>query len=203
MLNIIFDLDGTLINSKLRLYTLFQSLVPVSQLSYTEYWDFKQKKTTNEMILVNQFAYSKEAIAAFLREWMDLIEAPEFLALDENFSGVSASLARLKERAQLSVCTARQHRTSALEQLERLNLLQFFNLVLVTERQYSKDWLIHNYVPCLTSSDWMLGDTGEDINVGKRLNIKTCGVLSGFLNKRSLLAYEPDLILDSIADFVI
>jgi len=47
----------------------------------------------------------------------------------------------------------------------------------------------------------MLGDTGEDITVGKSLNLKTCGLLSGFLNAQDLLVYEPDLILDSVVEF--
>jgi len=47
----------------------------------------------------------------------------------------------------------------------------------------------------------MIGDTGKDIQVGQMLGIKTCAVLSGFLNEKALLNYGPDLILPTAADF--
>jgi len=200
-LNIVFDLDGTLINSKLRLYKLFQQLAPTSQLSFAEYGALKQNRFTNEMILADEFGYEKDAIARFVKAWMALIESPEFLLLDTDFPHVPDTLARLGQRAQLYVCTARQHRGPTLEQLERLHLLPFFKEVLVTERQCSKESLVHRRVPGLSEIDWMLGDTGEDITVGKSLNLKTCGLLSGFLNAQDLLVYEPDLILDSVVEF--
>jgi phosphoglycolate phosphatase len=200
-LNIVFDLDGTLINSKLRLYKLFQHLAPTSQLSFAEYGALKQNRFTNEMILANQFGYEEDAIARFVKAWMALIERPEFLMLDTDFPNVHDTLARLRKRARLYVCTARQHRGPTLEQLERLRLLPFFKEVLVTERQCSKESLVHRRVPELSASDWMLGDTGEDITVGKSLNLKTCGLLSGFLSEQDLLAYAPDLILNSVAEF--
>ena len=43
-MKIFFDLDGTLINSKMRLYSLFQELVSASNLSFDEYWNLKKKK---------------------------------------------------------------------------------------------------------------------------------------------------------------
>lgn len=200
-MNIVFDLDGTLINSKPRLYNLFQLLVPSSTLSYDEYWAFKENKITHEKILANQFGYQEAAIAQFVKQWMDLIETPAFLALDTNFPGIHDTLAGLSEQAQLLVCTARQHRKPVLEQLERLGLLPFFSHVLVTERRHSKDDLIRHQCPELNGNDWMIGDTGEDVKVGKSLQIKTCAVLSGFLNKQSLMPYAPDLILGSVNEF--
>ena len=56
-------------------------------------------------------------------------------------------------------------------------------------------------LPSLASQDWMIGDTGKDIQVGQMLGIKTCAVLSGFLNEKALLNYGPDLILPTAADF--
>ena len=47
-MNIFFDLDGTLIDSKLRLYSLFQKLVPESILTYDEYWKYKMNKISHQ-----------------------------------------------------------------------------------------------------------------------------------------------------------
>ena len=68
-MNLIFDLDGTLIDSRLRLYNLFQQLVPTSELTYQDYWAFKQEKVSNEDILVTRsLAFDAAAIERFDRQ---------------------------------------------------------------------------------------------------------------------------------------
>lgn len=198
--NLIFDLDGTLIDSRLRLYKLFQHLVPTSKLTYQKYWAFKYEKISNESILAKEFNYDAVAINRFVSDWMDSIETPEFLVLDQNLPGMHTNLASLRERANLYVCTARQTRIPVIDQLERLNLLPYFDKILVTEQRQGKEALVKT-VPGLASEDWMIGDTGKDIQVGQVLGIKTCAVLSGFLNKKTLLTYDPDLILPTAASF--
>ena len=199
-MNLIFDLDGTLIDSRLRLYKLFQQLVPTSELTYQDYWAFKQENVSNEDILIKEFRFDAAAIKRFVTDWMGNIEAPEFLALDKNLPGMHATLAELCEQANLYVCTARQYSIPLLNQLERLRLLYYFDEVMVTEQTRSKEELLRT-LPSLASQDWMIGDTGKDIQVGQMLGIKTCAVLSGFLNEKALLNYGPDLILPTAADF--
>ena len=48
----------------------------------------------------------------------------------------------------------------------------------------------------LTKKDWFVGDTGHDINTGKKIGVQTCAVLSGFMSKRVLTSYSPDLIIE-------
>ena len=199
-MNLIFDLDGTLIDSRLRLYKLFQQLVPTSELTYQDYWAFKQENVSNEDILINEFRFDAAAIKRFVTDWMGNIEAPEFLALDKNLPGMHATLAELREQANLYVCTARQYSIPLLNQLERLRLLYYFDEVMVTEQTRSKEELVRT-LPSLDSQDWMIGDTGKDIQIGQMLGIKTCAVLSGFLNEKALLNYGPDLILPTATDF--
>jgi len=201
-MNIVLDLDGTLIDSKLRLYRLFQYLAPDSSLSYEQYWALKQNRVSNETILSSRLGYSKDEIAGFIAQWMALIESPPYLSLDSSFVGIETALGGLQQVADLYVCTARQLRQPVLDQLASLNLLQFFKQLLVTEQKYTKESLIAANVVNLSSEDWMVGDTGKDIQVGKLLNIKTCAVLSGFLSKESLRRYCPDLIIDSVGSFV-
>lgn len=196
-MNIVFDLDGTLIDSKMRLYKLFQYLVPSSQFSYDQYWELKQNKISNEMILLSKLGYDQKNIERFVKEWMDLIESQEFLALDKSFPGLHAALASLKDQADLYICTSRQFRQPVLEQMEKFHLLPFFKQIMITEQMHAKETLITNLVTDLSDQDWMVGDTGHDIHVGKTLNMKTCGVLSGFMNENKLREYDPDLVIDS------
>jgi len=65
-MNIIFDLDGTLIDSKQRLYQLFQHLVPASTLTFQQYWQFKHNRLSNELILSTEFSYADPDIQRFV-----------------------------------------------------------------------------------------------------------------------------------------
>ena len=199
-MNLVFDLDGTLIDSRLRLYRLFRRLAPTSQLSHTTYWSLKQNKVSNETILAKTLDFDAIAIQRFTAAWMEHIEAPEFLALDTNFPGMHEALSRLGKQARLHVCTARQHRRPVIDQLDHLGLLPYFDSVMVTGQTQGKEHLIAA-IPELDPQDWILGDTGKDIQVGQALGIKTCAVLSGFLSEQSLHPYGPDLILPSAVDF--
>jgi len=201
-MNILFDLDGTLIDSRRRLYMLFQHLVPDSRLSHDQYWEFKKNKIPNQEILSREMNFDQVAVDRFVEQWMGLIESPEFLGLDVAFPGIHDSLEILGKQARLYVCTARQHRSIVLEQLHQLGLDVFFREILVTGQQHSKDRLIQQRIPNLSGRDWMVGDTGKDVEVGKALGIKTCAVLSGFQNRTTLLGYSPDLILESAVDFL-
>lgn len=200
-MNIIFDLDGTLIDSKQRLHQLFLHLAPRCALTYEQYWERKKNKITNEDILKQEYGYPEEAVDAFVADWMQRIEAPEYLNLDTNFEGMHETLDRLNKQHRLYVCTARQKRAPVMHQLERLQLLPHFHAVLVTEHKSSKKDLVRAQVPDLSGNDWAIGDTGEDILFGKALNIRTCGVLTGFRSRQTLLSYEPDMILNAAVEF--
>jgi phosphoglycolate phosphatase len=199
-MNIFFDLDGTLIDSKMRLYKLFQEIVPQSILTYQDYWNFKRNQITHESILRTEFDFDTDSISLFNKEWMRRIESPDLLAIDTVFPGLQVALSNLKSKSMLHVCTARQFRTRTLDQLKALGLIPYFETVMVTEQTRSKEELIAE-TPGLGPNDWIIGDTGKDVQVGKFLGIKTCAVLSGFLNEKSLLQYGPDLLLPWASNF--
>lgn len=200
-MNIIFDLDGTLIDSRQRLYQLFQELVPQSSLTFDQYWQFKHNKYSNEMILSVEFAYEDADIKQFVSQWMGLIESDRFLAMDTNFQGVQERLRQLGAQARLYVCTARQSRDSAVAQLKTLGLFGYFESLMVTEQKQSKDVLIRNQIPDLAHEDWFLGDTGSDVKVAQSLGINSCAVLSGFMSRETLLTYKPTRIIESVVQF--
>ena len=202
-MNIIIDLDGTLLDSKLRLYTLFQHLVPDSQFSYAQYWSLKESKKSHEYLLKHHHGYSVKEIELFCNDWMTLIEAPQYLALDSNFEGIHDALLRLREQSNLHLCTERQFRQPVIDQLARLSLLKYFDEILVTEKSCAKEALILTNISSLSTEDWLIGDTGKDIQAAKLLNVNSCAVLTGFLNRESLNGYIPDLIIDSLRDFTI
>jgi phosphoglycolate phosphatase len=71
-MNIFFDLDGTIFDSKERLYRLFQELVPQSNLTFEEYWSLKRNKIGHKTIIANYF--KDIDFIQFEKKWMELIE---------------------------------------------------------------------------------------------------------------------------------
>ena len=200
-MNVIFDLDGTLIDSKFRLYKLFQDLVPESNLSFSDYWDLKKDKISNEYILKNLLLYSNEKFNDFLNSWMILIETPKYLELDKNFEGNKSLIERDLCDFNLYICTDRQFIDSTHIQLKNLGLFGLFKKVLVTEQKRKKADLIIDEIENLSHNDWIIGDTGRDIQVGHQLKINSCAVLSGFLGYKSLIEYSPTKIIPGVSDF--
>jgi phosphoglycolate phosphatase len=200
-MNIFIDLDGTLINSHQRLYDLFQYLVPESSLSFEGYWNFKRNQISHEVILKKYYSYSEAKLHNFLKLWMLLIEDKKYLNKDTVIFGSIDALKRMNNSHNLYICTSRQSQPMAVEQIIQLGLMPFFKDVLVTGLKLSKSDLIERACIPISQKDWIIGDTGKDIETGKYLKINTCAVESGFTNADKLRKYAPNIILNSIIDF--
>lgn len=198
-MNIFFDLDGTLIDSRKRLYFLFQDLVEKSELSFENYWNLKRNKISHKQILCNQLNYNEEEYLSFVKEWMSKIEIPKYLDYDMPFQNTSAFLENLKKNHTLFLVTARQSRLSAENQIKNFGWEKKFQKILVTAQKQEKYQLIKDNVS-VKNTDWFVGDTGKDIETGKLLGIRTAAVLSGFLNEESLRTYNPDLVVNFVTD---
>ena len=197
-MKIIFDLDGTLICSKKRLYELFCDLAQNRDLSFSEYWYFKFSGKSNQDILRDSFKYSDDKIACFVSDWMDKIESDYYLSMDTLIEGVEEFLTAVSKKNTLYVCTARQSIAQANKQLENLSILSFFQDVFVTEQEFTKEELLRKSGLSFSEHDWFVGDTGHDIMTGKKIGTQTCAVLSGFMSESALSKYEPDKIINNV-----
>jgi len=199
-MNIFFDLDGTLIDSKMRLYQLFQYLIPQSLLTYEQYWNLKQQKINHSTILKTKLNFSENEVNQFEKKWMLLIEQEEWLKYDKPFNNVTSFLISLnKLNYRLFIVTARQSKIKTINQIKSFGWLNLFEEILVTEQKNEKSELIKKYLNQDTQN-WIIGDTGKDVETGKKINIKTAAVLSGFLNKDVLIKYNPDKIVNSVIE---
>lgn len=196
-MNIFFDLDGTLLDSKVRLYRLFQHLVPESQYSFEEYWELKKNKIGHKEIFEKHLLL--DSFSVFEKSWLDKIELPEWLSLDKPFEGTTTFLNELKKRHKLYVITARQFESLALSQLDEHGWLGFFEKIFVTGQIKEKFELIKS-IENISNEDWLVGDTGKDIQTGKQLGLNTAAVLSGFLSESNLISYNPDIIVANVID---
>lgn len=203
-MKIIFDLDGTLICSKKRLYELFCNLIQSRDLSFSDYWNLKYIGNSNQDILRERFDYTKAEISNFVNGWMKKIESDYYLEMDTLFDGTIEFLERIIQNNSLYICTARQSTCQVAKQLESLSISKYFENIFVTEQKNSKAELLKNSGLKFTKHDWIIGDTGHDIITGKEIGINTCAVLSGFMSLDALIGYSPDIIVANIAkiDFI-
>ena len=203
-MKIIFDLDGTLICSKKRLYELFCNLIQSRDLSFSDYWNLKYIGNSNQDILRERFDYTKDEISNFVNGWMKKIESDYYLEMDTLIDGTIEFLERIIQNNSLYICTARQSTGQVAKQLESLSISKYFENIFVTEQKNSKAELLKNSGLKFTKHDWIIGDTGHDIITGKEIDINTCAVLSGFMSLDALIGYSPDIIVANIAkiDFI-
>ena len=195
--NIFFDFDGTLIDSRQRQYNLFCELFPDSRFSFSEYWQIKRKRISQAEMLKRYGRFDDEQIQLFHARWMAQIEEPDRLKSDRPFSEKNTDILReLSGKYALYLVTARQNPFLVNKQLMRFDWHECFKKVLVTEQRNKKADLIKQNVKT-GKMDIIIGDTGEDIQTGKKLGIRTLAVTYGVLSKEVLMKYEPDYIVET------
>jgi phosphoglycolate phosphatase-like HAD superfamily hydrolase len=199
-MNLFFDLDGTLLNSQMRLYRLFQDLVGASYLSIHEYWELKRNKINHKTILSDMFHYTDDDFNHFEKSWMEKIELPEYLQFDALVDDVPGVLNFLAQKNDIYIVTSRQSKENAIEQLKRLQIYNFFYDVLVTEHKYEKVVLVKK--KGYKKGDFLIGDTGKDVLTGLELSMNTIAVTYGFLKKDILETYKPHFVVDKLSDII-
>lgn len=197
-MNLIFDLDGTLICSKKRLYELFCDLSEKRDLTFSEYWNLKFIGKSNQDILKENFGCTDSVIEKFVNAWMRLIESDRYLGMDTLIGGAAVLLEEFSQEHSLYICTARQSIPQVTKQLANLSILHFFDDLFVTEQKYTKAELLKKSGIKFSENDWMIGDTGHDVMTGKEIGINTCAVLSGFMSEEKLLSYAPDILINNV-----
>lgn len=196
-MNIFFDLDGTLLDSRKRMYVLFKKLVEESEFSFEEYWWLKRNKVNHKTILEKY--YPEINFLDFEKTWMNSIESEELLCEDMLYEGATLILEKLKSNNRMYILTARQNKKNLFKQLDKLNITRFFVDILPTEHKTTKEQILKSRF-ALMSNDIIIGDTGYDIVTGKNVGIRTIAISHGFLSKEVLGKYEPDFLIDNLME---
>lgn len=201
-MNIIFDLDGTLIDSSERMYHLFNTLIPQSYFSKEEYWNLKRNKVNHKMLL-NKFFPDVE-FEKFNARWMKEIEKEEYLSRDQLYADTLRVLTSLSEEYELYLLTARQSKGNLIKELDRFGLTYYFKEILTTESKYTKEQLLQTY--CKINPEFnntirfFVSDMGSDISLGNKMGYCTVAISHGFMNKQCLREYSPTYIIDELSE---
>jgi len=201
-MKIVFDLDGTLIDSSDRMYNLFVQLVGDSRLSKDDYWNYKRDKHTNQELIREH--YTTISYNDFLLQWMEKIEEYEYLKLDTKYQDTIEVLDKLGNFYSMILLTARQSEERLVHQLKEIGLLGYFDVVLTTKGIRSKESVWEDYKSsCMNEESFVyVTDMGKDIVFGRNVGFITVAISHGFMNKNRLLEYKPDYIINDLTDLI-
>ena len=198
---LIIDLDGTVLDCRPRFHALFRDLAPQSDLDFDAYWKLKRLPRSHSWILSNREKWPDKRVAQYLDDWKSRIETARYLAFDEPLPAAHAALSSLAQNAELILLTSRQFEEPVFNQLDRHGLTSLFSRVLVTAAIGTKVDVLRGEGMILSSRDMIIGDTEADIDLARAFGAQAISVLSGCRDRAFLASQRPDHVYEDIGDF--
>ncbi|MBN1645256.1 HAD family hydrolase [Candidatus Woesearchaeota archaeon] len=193
------DFDGVIIDNSDKLYSIYRDLMKEKRiLSKIEYWNLKKIKIPEEEIIKKTFN-NENFIQGYMEKRKDMIEDEKFLEFDRLIANSIESIKKLKENNKVILLTKRKNKNNLFTQLRKMKILNIFDEILVSGTVSKKDLILKSSLFAKDQSV-IVGDTEEEISVGKNLGIQTIAVLTGLRARKFLENYKPDLIIESIND---
>jgi pyrophosphatase PpaX len=203
---ILFDLDGTLINTNNLILKSFKHTFK-TYFNNFEINDEEIVKLFGEPLWTSMEKYDKENVDKLIDIFHEYNESAHD-DLTESFEGVEDTLVKLKEMGiKLAIVTSKR-KVMVERGLNLFKLKEYFDVIVTPE-----DTKIHKPFaePALKacellnvspSKSLMIGDSHNDILCGKNAGTKTCLVKYTVLPFDELLKYAPDFVIDSIKDIL-
>ena len=206
-MNILFDLDGPLLDVSERYYRLYVDLMAAggyTVLSKQEYWGMMRFKKRQDEILASTTPGS--FVPTFEHQRRQQIESRGYLSYDRLFEDVIEVLETLSRAHPLYLITLRGNKDSLMEQLGILGLARFFSRIIVgptgdtpwgTKRQ-----LILTSFAADALDGIIGGDTEADILAGKSVGLTTVAISRGIRDACLLLSDAPDYLIESLHELI-
>lgn len=200
--NLIFDFDGTLVDSKhdiasAQAWVLQQLGVSVDQETLFAYIGKPLEETFAAVLpkaLHGRIVEATEMYAEYYR--------PRSLNTTRLFPGVSETLAALRARGVCMAVASTKKGPGILRATEHFGITHLFVQLQGSDGlAFKPDPAIINKI--IEAQHWsreatlMVGDTDYDILAGRNAGVATCAVTYGAMNAEQLQALRPDYIISS------
>jgi pyrophosphatase PpaX len=200
---LLFDWDGTLVDSAMSSYLTFQKALEHCGVGFT--WEQFEEHFTPDWHRMYEAVGLEEARWPIADEaWKKSYPCVEYALVP----GVHETLIKLRERGyRLGVVTSGS-RWRLVNEVKDFRLDGVFDVVICNEdvkaRKPDPEGLFRavEQLACPTSNCSYVGDVPEDIQAGKRAQMHTVGVKSAFPTSRKLAESAPDLNLGSIPELL-
>jgi phosphoglycolate phosphatase-like HAD superfamily hydrolase len=202
----ILDLDGPLLDGRYRHHACYRQILlshGYAPLPLDAYWEMKRRRVDRKAQLS---ASGADAIYhTFLRCWLEVIETPPLLALDRLHEGVLDKLGEWKRQGvRLLMATQRHNPETLFRQLENLDLLPFFEHIVVCDHAEGGAGKAQRVREVLGGGPndrrlWV-GDTEADVDAARALPCPVWAVGCGLRTEAYLRSLAPDFVSRSLND---
>lgn len=202
MSHIIFDLDGTLINSKQEIQKTYQKVF--QQITSTQFSNLEtiNYHATLQKVLESAYGENPEKISAAKALFASYYDNSGFEET-QLYDSVYETLQNLKQAGHHLYIATNKRRTPTLAILRIKKILEFFSAVMTWDtegKNYRKEQMLAELKHQFDFEDgWMVGDAPDDILAGQAQQLKTIAVTYGNENKAVLINYSPSYLIDSFA----
>lgn len=208
MKNIYLDFDGTIIDSSVRLYEVYKSIMLEFGYPYLpkdEYWDLKRERQPYSFIL-SKTAPDKLA-PEYMKRFLNRVEAWEFLKFDQLFNGALETLSELKKNNRLILVTLRRAKENLYQELRELGIFEIFDDIFAHFKEGVDSWevvrsLVKKDPKFAKGNSVIVGDTEDTALAGKDLGISSFLVLSGIRSESFIKKYNPDYLLKDLNELL-
>ncbi len=210
---LLFDLDGTLIESRDDLadsVNLTLSELNLANLPSETIYNFIGEGVFNLVNRAISASLGKESGRGFAEKGVEIFRgyyAENLVTKTKLYEGVAETLEKLGDFPK-AVITNKPHDFSVLI-LEKLGISKHFSSIVggdsLPERKPSPVPLLFavDNLGFAAEESLMIGDSWVDIEAGKNAKIKTCGCIYGFRGKDELEKAEADFLIQKFSDLLI
>ena len=183
MKTIIFDFDGTLLNSNFRHKKLLYDVLKLSspKVIYTDLTDYlPYKREGNSTLEYLKRKFINLEINKINNEWIDNIENKYYLKYDTLYKDTLFCLEELRKKYNIILVTARKNEIGLFNQIEKNNLINYFNEIIIVKPgnpKYSKVKKIGFNI------SYVIGDTENDSELADNLGCIFFALNRGFRSK--------------------
>lgn len=197
---IALDLDGTLLDIKLKYHAVYSHIVTEhgsAALDVDTYWTMKRNKVPNEKILSEGRCFLDRNI--YQQHFSELIETPLYLNRDRLTPGADEFLKMISDFSEPVLVTLRKNVGTLSEQLKNLRLGRYFKKIIYdTTKDIETAWQRkeHLFKKNFNGKNGIVvGDSEADIRAGKSMGFETIALSCGIRTEKILAQYHPDCVL--------
>ncbi len=184
---IIFDFDGTLLDSRLRhkkvLEKVFDIVCYNEKMSFDDYLEYKVDGINTVQYLSEIKRVPIELSNHIAEKWIELIEQPEFLEYDFLYPDVRKILRKLSSNYNLYLLSARKNQNQLYEQVRKENIDVFFEKIICVSPFNAKKEKIRE-MSNIEEKVLIVGDTEVDKESASYLGVPFYALNRGFRSEK-------------------
>jgi HAD superfamily hydrolase (TIGR01509 family) len=212
---VIFDMDGTLIDSidiYFKIVEIALERLKLPQVSREKILEAAEDGDFNwEVVLPDEVHPKKDEIIGQAWEIINEI-APQMFADDlkliRGADNILQSISAVNRKIGLVTSTQNQYLDIKMQPLKRAGVEKLFKVIITSDDIEKRKPAPDPFIACAqklqadSGKCVYVGDTRTDIQAGKAAGMKTVGVLTGFDDYDMLAKEGPDAIIDSIRNLL-